>query len=51
MDVIVNIGVFAAGAVAGFVFGMFFFRNNSKKMTDLVDSVNQIKDQLKNIKK
>lgn len=42
---------FAGGVVLGFVFGMFFFRNNKAKMTEMTDTISNLRDQLKKKKR
>lgn len=43
--------MFVVGAVLGFVLAAWVYRNNTKKVNDLVDSIDSIKDQIKDIKK
>ena len=44
---LVNVGLLVLGILIGGLFMTFFYRNNSKKITDMVDTINSLKDQLK----
>lgn len=51
MEVATFIGGMALGGVLGFVLAVFVYRQNAKKIGDLVDTVNSLKDQVRDIKK
>lgn len=47
MNLLTGVLLVVGGFVAGYLLATFVYRNNMKKMTEIVDSVNQIKDNLK----
>lgn len=48
---LIHLGIFIIGAVAGFLFGMFFYRNNKRQMSEMLNTVEDLKNQLKRKKR